>query len=394
MRIQNGMVFHSEKGFQKADLEIRDGILSGIMTGTFGSQTDEARTRQKQTEDSKRQTADGETQEDVLDASGCYVLPGLVDVHFHGCAGHDFCEGTAEAVSVIEQYELSHGITTICPATMTLPEERLIKICKTASAFGGDCLKGINLEGPFLSAAKKGAQNGAYLQDPDSAMLRRLNEASGGMVKLVSIAPELPGAMECIRECGREFQFSVAHTQADYQTAAEAMKLGAKHVTHLFNAMPAFTHRAPGVVGAAFDYHADVELICDGIHIDPCVVRAVFQLFGDDQVVLISDSMMAAGMEDGEYELGGQPVKVRGNLATLADGTLAGSATNLYDCMVTAIRLGIDPVSAVKAASCNPARTIGLAAECGDIREGMPADLLIADQNWKLQKVIKRGRIV
>ncbi len=369
MRIENGYVFHADKGFQKEYIEIKDGVMQKISADS--SAVD---------------------REEVLDASGCYVIPGLVDVHFHGCAGHDFCEGTEEAITAIEQYELTHGITTICPATMTLPEEQLEKICKAAAAHGDQCLKGINLEGPFLSAAKKGAQNGAYLCEPESAMIRRLNEASGGIVKLVSIAPELPGAMECIKECAKEVQFSVAHTQADYETALQAMKLGATHVTHLYNAMPPFTHRAPGVIGAAFDGGADVELICDGIHIDSSVVRVTFQLFGDDRVVLISDSMMATGMPDGDYELGGQPVKVTGNLATLADGTLAGSATNLYDCMVTAIRMGIDPVSAVKAASYNPARSVGLQDICGDIREGMQADLLIVDKDWKLLKVIKCGQ--
>lgn len=370
MQIRNGYVYQAGRGFAKEHIMIEDGVI---------------RTLAEQIEI--------KDEEEVIDASDCYVIPGLVDVHFHGCAGHDFCEGTKEAVEAIERYECSHGMTTICPATMTLPEERLLAICEAAAMYGGECLKGINLEGPFLSEAKKGAQNGAYLHAPDSAMIRRLKDASGGIVKLVSIAPELPGAMECIRECAGEVQFSVAHTEADYETALQAMKLGATHVTHLYNAMPPFTHRAPGVIGAAFDARADVELICDGIHINPSVVRATFQLFSEEQVVLISDSMMATGMPDGDYELGGQPVKVTGNLATLADGTLAGSATNLYDCMVTAIRMGIKPEAAVRAASYNPAKSVGLQDVCGDIREGMAADMLVVDKDWKLLKVIKGGKL-
>ncbi|MGN1159920.1 MAG: N-acetylglucosamine-6-phosphate deacetylase [Lachnospiraceae bacterium] len=369
MRIQNGLVFHKEYGFQREDLELEEGIIKGISSDL------------------------GTTKEqEILDASGCYVIPGLVDVHFHGCAGHDFCEGTQEAIQAIEQYELHHGITTICPATMTLSEERLTEICRAAAVYGGNCLKGIHLEGPFLSEAKKGAQNAAYLHAPDAGMVRRLKEASGDLVRLVSIAPELPGATECIVECASQVRFSVAHTQADYETALHAMQLGAMHVTHLYNAMPPFTHRAPGVIGAAFDSGADVELICDGIHIDPCVVRATFRLFTEEHVVLVSDSMMATGMADGAYELGGQPVDVRGNRATLADGTIAGSATNLYDCMMTAIRMGIDPVAAVRAATYNPAKSVGLEHVCGSICEEMPADLLIVDRDWKLKHVIKGGK--
>lgn len=368
MYIKNGLVFHHESGFQKEELKLADGRIEKIASGLEMAENEE-----------------------MIDAAGCYVLPGLVDIHFHGCAGHDFCEGTKEAIRVIEQYEAEHGITTICPATMTLSRERLLQICHTAAEYDSRFLKGIHLEGPFLSEAKKGAQNAAYLRLPDAGLLRELKEASGGLVKLVSIAPELEGAMECIKECSAQVQFSVAHTEADYETALQAMKLGASHVTHLYNAMPPFSHRAPGVVGAAFDSGADVELICDGIHIAPSVVRATFRLFGEAHVVLISDSMMATGMPDGAYELGGQPVKVKGNLATLADGTIAGSATNLYDCMVSAIHMGVDPQAAVRAATYNPARSVGLERVCGSIQEGMPADLLIVTKDWKLRNVIKCG---
>lgn len=335
-----------------------------------------------------------------------YVLPGLVDTHFHGCAGYDFCDGTAQAMSAIASYEATHGVTTICPATMTLPEETLMRICEicaeaveTETVCGGiplkEILRGIYLEGPFISMEKKGAQNPAYIHEPDLAMLRRLQKAARGMIRMAVAAPEVAGAMELIREGQGEFRFSIAHTCADYETAKTAIEAGAAHVTHLYNAMPPFTHRQPGVIGAAAENdRTEVELICDGIHIHPCVVKSTFKLFGEERVVLISDSMMATGMEDGEYALGGQPVTVRGNRALLSDGTIAGSATNLYDCMRTAIGMGVPAEAAVRAATVNPARAVGLDSECGVLLSGRRADVLVADREFALKEVIKSGQVV
>ncbi|MCH5254701.1 MAG: N-acetylglucosamine-6-phosphate deacetylase [Lachnospiraceae bacterium] len=335
-----------------------------------------------------------------------YILPGLVDIHFHGCAGYDFCDGTVEAMCAIASYELVHGITTICPATMTLPEEMLTDICATCAETVrtkvlqegipfGDVLKGIYLEGPFISMEKKGAQNPAYIRKPDRKMLERLQQAAEGLIKVVAIAPETEGAIDCIRDGKNDFCFSIAHTCADYATARNAIRSGAHHVTHLYNAMPPFNHREPGVVGAAAEEEqTDVELICDGIHIHPSVVKSTFQLFGADRVILISDSMMATGMEDGEYMLGGQPVQVKGNHATLADGTIAGSAMNLFDCMRMAVRMGVPKEDAVRAAAFNPARAIGIEEECGILQAGKKADILITNREFELQEVIKFGRTV
>lgn len=335
-----------------------------------------------------------------------YILPGLVDIHFHGCAGYDFCDGTTEAVRAIASYEMTHGTTTICPATMTLSEEQLLGICaagaeaaETETLEEGiplkDVLRGIYLEGPFISMEKKGAQNPAYIHKPDLVMLRKLQQAAKGMIRMAVVAPEEEGAMDLIREGVGEFRFSIAHTCADYETAKEAMEAGAHHVTHLYNAMPPFTHRKPGVIGAAAENEETrVELICDGIHIHPCVVKSTFKLFGAERMVLISDSMMATGMEDGEYALGGQPVTVRGNRALLKDGTIAGSATNLYDCMRTAIQMGVPKEEAVRAATRNPAEAVGLSEECGSLLPGRRADILIADGEFSLLEVIKSGRTV
>lgn len=334
----------------------------------------------------------------ILDAEGCYAIPGLVDIHFHGCVGYDFCDGTEEAIQNMAAYEAENGVLAICPATMTLAEDKLMTIAEAAAGYkdgvGAD-LVGINMEGPFINEAKKGAQNPAYIHAPDVDMYRRLQRASNGLFKLVDIAPETEGAMDFIRQVKDEAVISIAHTAADYDTAVEAIEHGVSHVTHLYNAMPGYSHRAPGVIGAACDYGLNVELICDGIHIHPSAVRTTFKMFGDDHIILISDSMMATGMDDGTYQLGGQDVKVVGNRATLAEGgAIAGSATNLMDCLRTAVKnMGIPLESAVKCASQNPARSIGVNDKYGSISDGKYANVVILDRELNIKAIIQKGKL-
>lgn len=344
------------------------------------------------------QIANESSDEAVIDGAGCYLIPGLTDIHFHGCMGHDFCDGTHEAMEAMACYEASCGVTTIVPATMTLGKETLMNICKAAATYPnqkGAILCGINMEGPFVSLKKKGAQNGAYIHKPDVEMFRELNEASGKLVKLLAIAPEEPGALECIRELKDEVVLSVAHTTADYEKAREAFLAGANHVTHLYNAMAGLSHREPGVVGAAADdEHVEVELICDGIHIHPVTVRQTFKMFGDERIILISDSMEATGMKDGEYSLGGQKVVKKGNLATLEDGTIAGSATNLMDCMRTAVqKMGIPLESAVRCAAVNSAKSVGIYEQYGSITPGKVANMvLLKEDDLSIQEVFLKGK--
>ncbi|MEG1459546.1 MAG: N-acetylglucosamine-6-phosphate deacetylase [Acetivibrio sp.] len=340
-----------------------------------------------------------EAQGEVIDGKGMLALPGLIDIHFHGCMGKDFCDGNIEAIQTMAEYELANGITSIAPATMTLSEEELMKISKAAKEYSGETgaeLLGINMEGPFINTKKKGAQNPTFIHKPDIAMFRRLQEASGGLFKLVDIAPEEEGAMEFIDALKEEVVISVAHTNADYKTALEAFHRGAKHVTHLYNAMPAYTHREPGVIGAASDSSCMVELICDGVHIHPAVIRNTFRIFGKDRVVFISDSMMATGMEDGEYALGGQAVKVEGNRATLVvDGTIAGSATNLFNCMKFAVqKAGIPLENAVKCVTENPAKVIGVFDRYGSITPGKYADFILVDEALNIKHIFKKGTVV
>lgn len=329
---------------------------------------------------------------DILDAQGLYVLPGLVDVHIHGAVGHDFCDGDPEGLKEIAAYLKAHGITSFCPTSMTLPVEELRQIFRSVLDMPKEdtyaSVAGIHMEGPFISPAKKGAQKETYIVSPDIAHFRELNEVCHGMIRLVTIAPELTGSMEFIETLHEEVSISLGHSEADYDTALRAFGAGANHATHLFNAMPPLHHRNPGIIGAAFDSpNTMVEIICDGIHLAPAIIRMVFQLFGDDRVILISDAMRATGMADGTYELGGQDVFKTGNRATLKDGTLAGSATNLFDCMRQAVAFGIPLESAVKAASVNPARSIR-AEHIGNLTPGKEADILLVDKELNLVRVV------
>ena len=375
MRVTGGQVFDLEKGFVARDI-CTDGSLLTAASG------------------------DGE----VLDAAGCYVIPGLVDVHFHGCVGEDFSDATPEGLQRMADYELSQGVTYICPAGMTLLEPELTAICKNAAAHraknaGGAELVGLHLEGPFLSMAKKGAQNGDFLHVPDVAMLRRLQAAAEGCVKLVTVAPEEPNGLEFVKAATEDgIHVSVGHTTADYETASAAFAAGADHATHLYNGMPPLHHRDPAVIGAAFDAsHVMPELICDGVHIHGSVVRLTFQLFGKERVILISDSLRATGMPDGQYPFGGQEIEVHGNRATIVGHpeTLAGSVTSLMGCLRQAVEFGIPLADAVRACSYNPARSIGIDDRTGSLEEGKEASFVLLDEDTlAIRAIVFKGALV
>ena len=341
-----------------------------------------------------------------VDASGCYAIPALTDIHFHGCSGFDFSDGTTAAIDAMAAYQASVGVANMVPATMTLPEDMLLKICEAARTYAEEDkgnrkdrarLRGIHMEGPFIAPGKKGAQSGAHIRKPDTALFDRLNEASGGLIRILTIAPEQEGAMELIERRHSGVIISLGHTSADYDLSMEAFEKGASHVTHLYNAMNPLLHRAPGLIGAAADRgDVSVEIICDGIHVHPATVRTAFKIFGDNRIIFISDSMRATGLEDGEYLLGGQMVKVTGNHALLPDRTLAGSVTSLLNCMRKAVlEMGISLESAVKCAAVNPARRIGIYGECGSISPGKKADVvLLKKEGLELRQVILGGEPV
>ena len=345
-------------------------------------------------------------EEQIIDAEGCYAIPGLTDIHFHGCMGADISDGSVEAFDQIADYEARNGITTIVPATMTLPEETLYQICEAASTFrrqqeAGEkenkaVLCGIYMEGPFVSKEKMGAQNPAYIKRADQQMFEQMQERSGGMIRFAAIAPETEGAIDFIRKNRGRTVFSIAHTKADYETAKRAFEAGACHVTHLYNAMTPFTHRNPGVLGAAVDAKAEAELICDGVHVHPSAVRIAIKLFGEDHIIFISDSMRAAGLADGSYTLGGQKVEVKGQYARLESGNLAGSVTNLMDCMRWAVKeAGIPLETAVKCAAVNPAKSAGIYDHYGSITPGKISNLiLLKKEDLSIKNVILEGKIL
>ncbi len=372
MIIKDANVFTQDNCFVRTDVVVKDGKFAAISDIPEGA---------------------GE----VIEADGLYMIPGLVDIHFHGCKGADMCDGTREALDVIAAYEASVGVTSICPATMTIPKDELVKVMKNAGEYsynGGAHIVGINMEGPFISPSKKGAQAADNIMHCDYEYFCKLQEAANGLIKLVDIAPEEPGAMEFIDKVKDNVVASLAHTASDYDTAKEAIEHGASHATHLYNAMPPLNHRNPGVIGAVRDSgKCHAELICDGVHIHPSVIRATFAMFGAERMILISDSMRATGLDDGEYTLGGQAVSVKGNLATLHDGTIAGSATNLMDCMRYVVKeAGLSLETAVMCAASNPAKEIGIFDEAGSIAVGKRADFVLLDKELNIVGVYIDGK--
>ena len=451
MIIRNGMVYQEDKCFTKMDLYIENGRIV----------------------ESREQVTDGV----VVEAEGLLVLPGLIDIHSHGAMGCDFSDGSVEGLKTILSYEAAHGITSYCPASMTMEKEKLLHIFRMMKEWqdgeGMAHLEGLYMEGPFLDSCKSGAHRKECIMLPDVDFFRKCNEVCGNKIRVVTLSPggewghglelhedwkaggnpdtieegkredivreredavreredtiskrrdvvkeregavgaregtirEREGAigaredaqrkgMAFIRELHKEVVISLGHTSADYDTAKEALAAGARQVTHLFNAMMPMGHRAPGLIGAASeDEHCMAELICDGIHVHESMVRAAFKLF-PGRIVLISDSMRATGMGDGVYDLGGQQVNVNGKLAMLADGTIAGSVSNLYDCMRMAVAFDIPIGEAIAAATMNPAKSIGIYDQVGSLRPGKRADIIIANENLELVRVFQAGTVV
>ena len=328
-------------------------------------------------------------EDEIVEVEGMYLIPGFIDVHSHGGYGLDSMDASADEIDwMVRQMAAKEGITSYFCTTMTQTSENIESAMKNikAAAEKNPIIQGIHLEGPFISVNYKGAQDASYIQKPDAAVLKHWNELSGNRIKIVTYAPE---------EADTEFEDwclangivpSAGHSNATYDQLCGCR---ACHVTHLYNAMQPLAHREPGLIGAACDDgQCMAEMICDGIHIHPAVIRATFKMFGPERIVLISDSMMATGMENGTYQLGGQEVTMKDCKATLKDGTIAGSATNLYDCMRKAVSFGVPLEEAIFAATRNPAKSIGIYDEVGSLSVGKKADILLVTDDLELREVL------
>lgn len=374
MIIKNGLVFGADCKFSPRDVYFRNGRVVGEPDGLGGPA-------------------------DVYDADGCYVLPGFVDIHTHGAVDHDFCDADPGGVEAMLAYYGRLGVTSVVFATTSFPEDVIAGAVRAAAPYFrkdgyGAVLRGVNIEGPFLSLNKRGAQNPEFLTSPDLGFFERIFDIVRDFVRIVALAPELPGAMEFIRRAGEKCAVSIAHTEAGFDVASAAFDAGASHVTHLFNAMPPFTHREPGVVGAAMEKAGFVELISDGVHIHPAVIRAAFRMFGAHRVCLISDSMRATGMPDGSYEIGGLDVRVENGKAVLAggNGAIAGSVISLPEMCRRAAGFGVPLEDAVRAATLNPAAAAGLSRDVGSLEPGKRADAVVWDKELRTKSVFNAGK--
>ena len=300
MILKNADIFDSEFALRRADVRIEDGKIAEIGENLNGG--------------------------DEHDLSGCVILPGFIDIHIHGCGGADFSDAQTDTLETMSRTLASFGVTSFCPASMTLPYERIERAVERAAEYigkeSGAYIHGINMEGPFLSYAKRGAQNPEYLHEPDIDELKKLDKIC--KIRLVSLAPELPGAIEFAHEASKICTVSAAHTAATFEQAELGYKNGITHTTHLLNGMDPIYNRKLRAENAT------AELISDGMHIHPAYLALLYKILGEDRSVAVSDSMCASGLGDGEYELGGTTVYVKDGKALLADGTIAASTTNIF----------------------------------------------------------------
>ncbi|HIR31567.1 MAG TPA: N-acetylglucosamine-6-phosphate deacetylase [Candidatus Faecousia faecavium] len=374
MFYKNARIFASDFQFHTGAFEVVDGVFGEVLPQNVP--------------------------EDAIDLHGATVIPGLVDVHSHGNSGADFSDGDYEGLKKMAAYYARCGVTSFAPASMTLPYDVLSAAFATAKQLteetpaGCARLMGIQMEGPYFSYKKRGAQNPDYLKEPDFEGFRKLYEDCGGLVRIVDVAPELPGAAQFVAKAKELCTVSIAHTDSDYDHAKAAIDAGVTHLTHLYNAMPGIHHRNPGVIPAAVENpNVRAEIICDGQHIHPASVRLAFTMFGPERMILVSDSGRCAGLPDGsQFQLGGQDCWLRDGVARLADGTIACSAANLWQCLCNVISWGIPEETAIRAASYNPACAIGADGKIGSIETGKLADFLVCSSDYSSKRVFLGGK--
>jgi len=322
------------------------------------------------------------TQDEGIDLHGCSVFPGLIDIHTHGAIGFNVMDGQFNEISL---YLAKNGITSWLPTTITMDINSIKRVTDSDINVDGAKILGFHLEGPYISLKYKGAMNEKYIKNPDILEFNKIKN-----VKMVTIAPELDGSLDFIKKS--KVIVSLGHTDCDYDNAIEAINAGAKCLTHTFNAMPPLLHRAPSLIGAAVEKNLYAQIICDGVHVHKAAIIAAYKMFGCDRMILISDSMQAAGMSDDVYEFGGKIVTVTNGIAKLQDGTISGSTSNLLQCVRKAVEFGIPLIDAIKMATQTPAKLLGL--NKGILEKGYDADLIIVDDDLNIVHTIINGKII
>lgn len=325
---------------------------------------------------------------EYIDLGGLQLYPGLVDIHLHGCVGADTMDGTSEALSEMSDYLCKMGTLSYLPTTMTESVDAIRKAVTVSRPSEGAEIMGFHLEGPYINRSKKGAQNENYIKDPDITDFKGLYGDKG--VQMITLAPELDGSIPFIEACPAKV--SIGHTDANYDISIQTAKAGACCLTHTFNAMPPMLHRAPGPIGAAIDANMYVQVICDGLHVHGSMIKMLYRTFGRNRMVLISDSMRATGLSDGEYMFGGQSITVKDSVARVtADGALAGSTKTLFECVKQAVAYGIPQDDAFHMATKTPCELMGFTHK-GELSVGHDADIIGVNDDLELKFIIKGGK--
>jgi N-acetylglucosamine-6-phosphate deacetylase len=340
-----------------------------------------------------------EGQHERIDGGGHLLVPGMIDVHIHGANGFDMMDGTEKSIQEVSSACASSGCTSFLATSVSSTLEDLLEMIRSVKRVIGHevgaKIAGIHLEGPYLNPKRKGMQNEKYLRHPNLEEMNLIFEEAGSLIKMVTIAPELPGGMELIsflKEKG--VVIAIAHSDATYEEAKQAFASGASHVTHCFNGMRPIHHRDPGVIVAAFEEkHVSLQAIVDNVHLHPAIIRLMHTLKGPEGMVLITDALQAMGLGDGDYMFGGHHVTVSEGVARLKDGTLASSTVTMNEALRYTVETGIPLLDAVKMASTTPANILGLQQK-GTITSGFDADLVLLDDEFKVCWTIVDGKIL